>query len=60
MKKHNKKKGRIYTSSVEFMKTFFPKSYQEKLEQNQSKERGSFGTSLAIELMNSVRQELRK
>ena len=60
MAERNKSGEKIYRSSVEFQRTFFPKSYPEKLAQERSKEPGSFGIKLAIELMDSVRQELRK
>ena len=50
----------VFHSMMEFEKKFFPKSHEEKLAQRRSKEPGTFGTGLAVDLLDGIRQELTK
>jgi len=60
MEKRNKERTRIYRSMMEIEREFFPILYKERLEEKKSKEPGAFGSQLATELLESIRQQLAK
>ena len=56
-KKQTKK---VYRSITEFKEHFFPNSYAKELARKKSQDPKSFGTGLVQELLEGVRQQLRK
>lgn len=56
-KQKNKKE---YRSMAEFKKHFFPNAYEKELAEERSRDPKTFGTGLVKDLMEGVRQELRK
>ena len=53
-------KRRVYRSMMEVEREFFPNSYKKKLEEERSKEPGEFGTGLAKEILEKIREEFAK
>ena len=58
MERKNKQRKKAYHSMIEFEKEFFPISYEQKLAEKRSKDPGTFGTGLAMELLENIRQQL--
>ena len=58
--KMKQKETNTYRSISEFHRKFFPHSYEEELMENRIKEPISFGTSLANDLLESIRKHLKK
>lgn len=56
MEKKGKKK--IYWSMAKIEEEFFPSLYKERLEAEEKKDPSISGTGLAMELLNSIRQQL--
>ena len=55
-----KQTKQVFRSIVEFKKHFLPKSYEKELLNEKSKHPERFGTGLAEEFLEGVRQELRR
>jgi hypothetical protein len=60
MKEKNKQRKKVYRSVEEFEEEFFPTAHEKKLAEKRSKEPSTFGTGLATELLESIRQQLMK
>jgi hypothetical protein len=60
MEKKNKQGKRVYRSMMEFEKEFFPTSYKQKLEEQKNKDPSTYGTGLAMELLENIRERLAK
>ena len=60
MEKGNKGGKRVFHSMIEFEREFFPVSHKEKIDEEKSKNPDIYGTGLAIELLESIRQQLAK
>lgn len=58
MEKKSKQRRKVYRSMIEFEKEFFPISYEQKLVEQRHKDPGTFGTGLAMELLENIRQQL--
>ncbi len=52
-------KKKTYRSFAEFEKTFFPNAYEEEISESRNKEPKEFGTGLAIELLEGIKQKLK-
>jgi len=59
-KKKDKRGKRVYSSMMEFKREFFPVSYREEPEEEKIKDAATYGTGLAMELLESIRQQLAK
>ena len=59
-KQRKKQTEKVYRSMAEFKEYFFPTSYQKELEHEKSQDPKSFGTGLVQELLEGVKQQLRK
>ena len=59
-KQPKKQTEKVYRSMAEFKEHFFPNSYQKELERKRSQDPKSFGTGLVQELLEGVKQQLRK
>lgn len=55
-----KQTEKVFRSMAEFKKHFFPNSYQKELERKRIEDPKSFGTGLVQELLEGVKQQLRK
>jgi len=60
MEKKTKERKKVYRTVDEFEKEFFPTFHEKKLVEKRSKEPSTFGTGLATELLESIRQQLMK
>ena len=61
MGKGKKGQGRIYNSIVEIEKDFFPALYSERINEERNNEQPAATASrLTSQLMNDIKQELRK
>lgn len=59
-KQPKKQSKKVYRSIAEFKEQFFPNSYAKELAHEKSQDPKSFGTGLVQELLEGVRQQLRK
>lgn len=53
-------KEKIYHSILEIKRDFFLRAYKEKLDEERLKEPGAFGSELAREFLEKMKQELEK
>lgn len=60
MSRRSEQKKNVYCSILEIEKEFFPKSYEERIKEERSKEPGTFGYDLAMEFIEDVRRQLAK
>jgi len=60
MKEKNKQRNEVYRTVEEFEKEFIPNFHEKKLAEERSKEPSIFGTGLATELLECIRDELMK
>ena len=59
-KQPKKQTEKVYRSMAEFKEHFLPNSYAKELAHERSQDPKSFGTGLVQELLESVKQQLRK
>ena len=52
------RKDKTFKSIIEFEKEFFPKSYQRKIEEKMQSEPKIYGTGIAIEILDNIKQQL--
>lgn len=50
----------VYCSMVEFERKYFPISHKKKVEEEKIKKPSTFGTGLAVELLENIRREIAK
>jgi len=55
-----KKRQKVYRSTIEIEKNFFPISYKEKLVERISKKPEIFGANLITELLEASKQQLKQ
>jgi hypothetical protein len=60
MQSEKKQKEKVFYSTVEIEKKYFPRSYKEKIEEERYKNPGEFGYDLATEFLESLKRELMK
>ncbi|MEA1894094.1 MAG: hypothetical protein U9N36_02625 [Euryarchaeota archaeon] len=58
MTNDKEEKKKVYRSTKEFEMDIFPKSYAERLETKKIEDPRAFGTGLAEELLEDIRQRL--
>ena len=59
-KQPKKETEKVYRSIAEFKKHFFPNAYEKELADKRSQDPKNFGTGLVQELLENVKQELRR
>ena len=63
LQKYREKSGtdkKVFCSMAAIEREFFPNSYKKKLEEEEKKKPGAFGTGLAKEIMEEIRRRLRE
>lgn len=60
MKKKRKNTKATYKSMIEFKRQFLPNSYEKELTEQKRKEPGTFGTGLVGDLLEGIRQQLKR
>ena len=60
MERKRKNTKKTYGSMVEFKKHFLPNSYEKELAEKKRKEPGTFGTGLVGDLLEGIRQRLKR
>ena len=60
MEKRDSPRKEVYRSVAEFEEKFFPTYHERRLSQKRRDEPSNFGTGLATELLENIRQRLAK
>lgn len=60
MQSERSQEERVFYSTAEIEKEFFPRAYKEKIEEERYKDPGEFGSDLAIEFLERIRRQLLK
>ena len=60
MQKKRKNTKKTYKSMAEFKQQFLPDSYEKELAEQRRKEPGTFGTGLVGDLLEGIRQQLKR
>lgn len=59
MKQNKKTKEKVFCSSVEIEKEYFPKSYKQGIKEEKKEEPRIFGIALAKDLLKNVEKKLK-
>ena len=60
MERKRKNTKETYKSMIEFKQRFLPNSYEKELEEQRRKEPGTFGTGLVGDLLEGIKQQLKR
>ena len=60
MERKRKNTKGTYKSMIEFKRQFLPNSYEKELAEQKRKEPGTFGTGLVGDLLEGIRQQLKR